>query len=66
MAQSGIDDVDITFMDVITIYEQSHQESQICDDYLASPWYKDVIYVLKNLQAPLELTKNKARSIKLK
>ena len=66
MAQSGVDDVDINFMDVSTISEQSHEEPEICDDYLASPWYKDVIYVLKNLQAPPELTKTKARSIKLK
>jgi len=66
MAQSGIDDVDINFMDVSTFSEQRHQEPEICDDYLESPWYKDVIYVLKNLQAPPELTKIKARSIKLK
>ena len=56
----------MNFMDVTTISEQSHEEPEICDDYLASPWYKDVIYVLKNLQAPPELTKTKARSIKLK
>ena len=66
MAQSGVEDVDINFMDVNTMSEQSHQEPEICDDYLASHWYKDVIYVLKNLQAPPKLTKNKARSIKLK
>ena len=66
MAQSGVDDVDINFMDVSTFSEQSHQELQICDDYLASPWYKDVIYVLKNLQDLPELTKIKERSIKLK
>jgi hypothetical protein len=53
-------------MDVTIVSEQSHQEPEICDDYLASPWYKDVVYVLKNLQAPLELTKTKERSIKLK
>jgi hypothetical protein len=66
MAQSGINDVDINFMDVSTFSEQRHQEPGICDDYLASPWYKDVIYVLTSLQAPPELTKTKARSIKLK
>ena len=66
MAQSGVNDVDINFMDVSTVSQQSHQEPEICDDYLTSPWYKDVIYVLKNLQAPPELIKTKARSIKLK
>ena len=66
MAQSGVDDVDINFKDVSIVFEQSHQEPEICDDYLASPWYKDAIYVLKNLQAPLELTKTKERFIKMK
>ena len=66
MAQSSVDDVDINFMDVTIVSEQSHQEPKICDDYLGSPWYKDVIYVLKNLQGPPELTKKKARSIKIK
>ena len=31
-----------------------------------SPWYADIIYVLKNLQSPLELLKSKARYVKLK
>ena len=66
MAQSSIDDVDINFMDVSTFSKQRHQEPKICDDYLASPWYKDVIYVLKNLQAPPEMSKTKAISTKLK
>lgn len=33
---------------------------------MASPWYRDIIYVLKNLQAPSELTGTKARFVKLK
>jgi hypothetical protein len=33
---------------------------------LASPWYRDIIYVIKNLQAPPELTGTKARLVKLK
>ena len=35
-------------------------------DFIASSWYKDIIYVLQHLQAPLELSKTKARSVKLK
>lgn len=49
MAQLGVEDVDINFMDVSTVSEHSHQEPKISDDFLASPWYRDVIYVLKNL-----------------
>ena len=66
MAQSGVQDVDINFMYVTTTSENSHQEPEIYDDFLASPWYRDVIYVLKNMQAPPELTSTKARSVKLK
>ena len=29
-------------------------------------WYKDIIYVLQNLQAPIGMDKNRARFIKLK
>ena len=53
-------------MDVSIVSEQNHQEPEICDDYLASLWYKYVIYLLKNLQTPPEMTKTKAISTKLK
>ena len=33
---------------------------------MASPWYRDIIYVIKNLQAPPDLTGTKASSTKLK
>ena len=66
MAQSSVEDVDINFMDVSTISEHSHQELEIFDDFLASPWYRDAIYVLKNLQAPPELNSTKSRSVKHK
>lgn len=33
---------------------------------MAYPWYKDIIYVLQNLQVPLEIKKTKARFLKLK
>ena len=35
-------------------------------DFVASPWYSDIVYVLRNLQAPEGLSKSRARSIKLK
>ena len=66
MVQSSVQDVNINFIDVTTASENSHQEPKISDDFLASPWYRDVIYVLKNLQAPPKLNSAKARSIKLK
>ena len=65
MAQSGVEDVEINFMDVTTVSENSRQEPEISDDFLTSPQYRDAIYVLKNLQAPPQLTSTKAKLVKL-
>ena len=35
-------------------------------DFVASPWYFDIVYVFRNLQAPKILSKSRERSIKLK
>ena len=35
-------------------------------DFVASPWYADIVHVLRNLQALEGLSKSRARSIKLK
>ena len=66
MAETGFGDVNINFLDINTVLDQTHQEPDISEDFLASPWYRDIIYVIKNLQAPPELTGTKARSVKLK
>ena len=34
--------------------------------FIESPWYADIIYVLKNLQAPPELSRTKSRFLKMK
>lgn len=33
--------------------------------FLSSPWYKDIIFVLRNLQVPPEMERTKARFLKL-
>lgn len=66
MAETGVEDVNNNFLDISTVSDQTHQEPDVSEDFLASPWYRDIIYVLKNLQAPPELTRSKARSVKLK
>ena len=35
-------------------------------DFTTSPWYYDIVHVLQNLQAPARLSKERARSVKLK
>ena len=66
MAEIGVEEMNINFLDISTISDHTQQELDISADFLGSPWYRDIIYVLKNLQAPLELTGTKARSVKLK
>ena len=39
---------------------------QVSYEFSMSPWYFDIVYVLQNLQAPSELSRTKAMSIKLK
>jgi hypothetical protein len=40
--------------------------SQVNKKYSSSPWYKDIVFFLLNLQSPPELDKSKFRSLKLK
>ena len=39
---------------------------QVLPSFQTSLWYKDIIFVLQNLQAPVDMEKNRARFIKLK
>eukprot|EP00253_Pinus_taeda_P022342 PITA_22342 len=39
---------------------------QVPEMFALSPWYSDIIYVLKNLSPPPNMTRNKARTLKLK
>ena len=41
-------------------------EVEVMIDFVASPWYSDIVHVLRNLQAPAGLSKSRARSVKLK
>jgi hypothetical protein len=66
MAQSNYDALNLNQLDCDAGIFNVSEKSTICLDFLASPWYKDIIFVLQNLQAPEGLTKNQARSVKLK
>ena len=64
MANSNCEALQINF-----ISHQANQldtEVEVMVDFVASPWYSDIVYVLRNLQAPEGLSKSRARSIKLK
>ena len=66
MTHPSIDFLEINLLDTSTGPDIQNNENKFYLDYLASPWYADIIYVLKNIQAHPELSKSKARSIKLK
>jgi hypothetical protein len=66
MAQANCELLGINFMDDLSTGAEEERVPQISQKFLDSPWYAYIIYVLRNLQAPLELSKMKARFLKLK
>ena len=66
MAQSNHEALGINSFEFDANTSAPQDEGQVHQDFLASPWYKDIVYVLLNLQAPPELSKTQARSVKLK
>jgi len=46
--------------------EQDMATPQINQDFLQSPWYADICYILLNLQAPPGLSRTKKRFLKMK
>jgi hypothetical protein len=65
MVESNFHALDIKILATINGPEEQAAPN-IKEAFLKSPLYVDLIFVLHNLQAPLGLTKNKERFIKLK
>jgi hypothetical protein len=66
MAQSNCDVLGINFIIDLSKNSQEEEVPQISQKFLDSPWYVDVIYILRNLQDPPRLRKTKAIFLKLK
>jgi hypothetical protein len=65
MAESNFHALDINVLAAAN--EQGEMVTpSVSEVFLNSPWYRDLIFVLHNLQAPPGLTKTKARFLKLK
>jgi len=66
MTQSNYDVLGLNF--IAYLLESSKEETipHVSQKFLESPCYVDIIYVLRNLQDPLEVIKTKARFLKLK
>jgi hypothetical protein len=66
MVQSDCDGVGINFITDLSENPQEETTVQVSHGFIDSPWYTDIIYVLRNMQAPQGLSKTKARFLKLK
>jgi hypothetical protein len=67
MAQTNCELLGINFTaDLSEVTEEEKVTPPISQKFLDSAWYADIIFVLKNLQAPPEFSKTKARFLKLK
>ena len=59
MAESNFQALDINLVATLDDQEE-HVTPQINEEFLNSPWYADLLYVLLNLNSPHGLTKTKA------
>jgi hypothetical protein len=67
MAQTNCEFIGINFtVDLSKVTEEERETPPISQNFLDSTWYADIIFVLKNLQAPPEFSKTKVRLLKLK
>jgi hypothetical protein len=56
----------MNFIIDLSEFPQGETIVQVSQQFIDSPWYVDIIYVLDNLQAPPGVSKTKARFLKLK
>eukprot|EP00253_Pinus_taeda_P016662 PITA_16662 len=66
MAESNLHALDTNL--IASLSDENNEETpiQISEMFTHSPWYSDIIYVLKNLSPSPDMTRNKARTLKLK
>ena len=66
MAQSNYEALGVKFFEPCIDFVAQAEEGKVHLDFLASSWYKDIVHVLQNLQAPPELSKTHEISVKIK
>ena len=59
MAHSNYEALAVNFFEPCAIIIAKEEEGKVHLDFLASSWYKDIVHVLQNLQAPTELRKER-------
>eukprot|EP00253_Pinus_taeda_P036204 PITA_36204 len=66
MVESNLHALDINLIAAMSNENEEESPIQVSEMFSLSPWYSDIIYVLKNLSPLLGMTRNKARTLKLK
>lgn len=66
MAESNLHALDINLIAAMSEENDEGTSAQLSKMFALSPWYSDIIYVLKNLSPPPGMARNKARMLKLK
>eukprot|EP00253_Pinus_taeda_P005401 PITA_05401 len=66
MAESNLHALDINLIFALSDEKDEEPPMQISEMFALSPWYSHIIYVLKNLSPLPGMTRNKARTLKLK
>eukprot|EP00253_Pinus_taeda_P023995 PITA_23995 len=66
MVESNLHALDINLIAAMFDENEEGSSIQVSEMFALSPWYSDIIYVLKNLSPPPDMIRNKARTLKLK
>ena len=66
MAETNLHALDINLIAALSDGEEENSAVQVSDIFITSPWYADIVYVLQNVSAPPGMSRNKARTLKLK
>eukprot|EP00253_Pinus_taeda_P009672 PITA_09672 len=66
MAQSNVQALDLNLIIAMSDENEEGSSIQVSEMFDLSPWYSYIIYVLKNLSPPPDMTRNKERKLKLK
>eukprot|EP00253_Pinus_taeda_P013301 PITA_13301 len=66
IAESNLHALDINLIIAMTDENEEGTSVQVSEMFFLSPWYSDIIYVLKNISPLPDIARNKARTVKLK
>ncbi len=66
MVESNLHALDINLIVAMSEDEDGGSLIQVSEMFLKSPWYSDIVYVLKHISPPPGMSRSKGRSLKLK